>query len=115
VAPLTDPEMLGHYRMVLGLWRFTGYVNWTDTAAEWVQKNLGGVTPAELLRIMCEHVEGGGEIDRVAETRSEWSEHRWHYDIRLNVPGRPIYIETRLIVGPTPEDSTILVVNVNET
>jgi hypothetical protein len=65
---------------------------------------------------MYEYVEAGGKIDEVRETRPEWSDkHEFHFDLRLQIEGRRIYIETRLNcrIPPVPDDSTILVANIH--
>lgn len=116
MARLTDPVRLEHYCHVLELWGVTCYVHWTERAAQWVLENLPGMTLRGLAKLMHEHVKRGGEIDEVRETREEWRDiWDFHYDLRLRVPDGPlIYIETRLEMGRTPDDSTIWVVNVHE-
>ena len=59
----------------------------------------------------------GGEIDEVVETRPGWSEeYRFHYDLRIAIGGRSVYIETRLHyrLPIVVDESWILVVNVHE-
>lgn len=113
MASLTDPERLRHYRWVLAQWQCSEYVTWEPLAAEEVRKNLEGFTTKGVAKVMCEYVEGGGEIDEVRETRPEWSEHKFHHDLRLRIGDRLIYIETRLLMEQDIEDSTINVVNVH--
>ena len=114
MPPLTDPERLRHYREALSSWNFSGYVTWTQRAEEWVRENLPGVTPREVGRLMSEYVRTGGEIDEVPECRAEWSEHEFHHDLRLQIAGRAVYIETRLLMKRDIEDSTIHVVNIHD-
>jgi hypothetical protein len=62
---------------------------------------------------MWQHVAGGGEIDQVAETREDYrNRYPYHYDFRLPIAGRLIYIETccdDTMMGPT-----IYVVNIHD-
>jgi hypothetical protein len=65
---------------------------------------------------MLEHVAAGGEIDEVLETRPEWSDrYEFHYDLRLRIQGKNVYIETRLNyrLPLVADESWILVVNVH--
>jgi len=101
----------------LGNWSYTGFVEFelTETAHRWLRRELDGVTTKELSRLMHEYVEGGGEIDEVKETRPQWSQYEFHYDLRFSIQGKPTYVETRLIYEPPfePNNSIILVVNVH--
>jgi len=62
---------------------------------------------------MYRWVKSGGAIDRVEERRPEWT-HLWHFhfDLRLDLDGRRVYVETRLD-DEMPDDPTILMVNVH--
>ncbi len=118
MAPLTDPNRLEAYKDALRNWSFTGYIQFelTQTAYEWVKRELTNISLKEVGRLMYEHVEAGGEIDEVRETRPEWSdEYEFHHDLRLTIQDRPVYIETRLNYRTpiVPDDSTILVVNIH--
>jgi hypothetical protein len=62
---------------------------------------------------MYKHVEGGGEIDQVKETRPEWNDFDFHYDLRVPIGGRLRYFETLLVDGD-PDDPIILVVNTHD-
>jgi hypothetical protein len=66
--------------------------------------------------LMYEHVRAGGEISEVKETRPEWADHEYHYDLRLPIQNRMVYIETRLFFREplVPDESWILVVNIHE-
>ncbi len=118
MAPLTDPNRLEAYKDALSNWNFGGYIQFelTQTAYEWVRRELDNVSLKEIGRLMYEHVEAGGEIDEVRETRPGWSdEYEFHYDLRFTIQNRPVYIETRLNykLPVVPDDSTILVVNIH--
>ena len=87
----------------------------TETAYKWVRRELRDMTSREIGRLMYEYVEAGGEIDEVPETRPEWSEHDYHYDLRFTIQDTPVYIETRLNyeLPFKPDQSTIVVVNIH--
>jgi len=116
MARLTDPEKLRCYKNALSNYKFSGYVNFTQVAWEWLRRNLDGYTQKRFAELLLEYVEEGGEIDEVVETRPEWSRHRYHYDLRPVVEGRRLYVETRLFCqDPSdPDDPTIYVVNIHE-
>jgi hypothetical protein len=73
------------------------------------------MTLLALCEVLNDYVEAGGEIDEVKETRSEWSMHAYHYDMRPRVIERLLYMETRLLYkNPDhPDDPQIHVVNVH--
>jgi hypothetical protein len=80
----------------------TGYVEWDADAAAVARGKLAeldGLTP-EAVRIMAiDFVNCGGVVNQNRETRLEWSEFPFKYDVKLNVPGFPsgVYVELRLI------------------
>ena len=118
MAPLTDPNRFEAYKDALGNWNFKGYIQFelTQTAYEWIKRELNNISLKEIGLLMYEHVQAGGEIDEVPETRSEWSdEYEFHHDLRFTIQDRLVYIETRLDyrIPIVPDDSTILVVNVH--
>ncbi len=118
MAPLTDPARLEAYRDALGNWGFEGYIRFelTETTYRWLKRELNNIALKEIGRLMHEHVEAGGEIDEVRETRPEWSgEFEFHYDLRFTIQGQPVYIESRLNcqLPVVRDDSSILVVNVH--
>jgi hypothetical protein len=57
--------------------------------------------------------QAGGEIDQVPETRPEWNEQRYHYDFRIQIGDRLIYIET-ILVEDDPNDPTVHVVSIHD-
>ena len=113
MAPITDPEILAKFRRALQQWRFTGYITRKASAREWVERNLEGWTTRAIAEEMFCHFDAGGEIDRVRETRPEWNEQRYHYDFRIQIGGRLIYIET-LLVEDDPNDPTAHVVSIHD-
>ena len=118
MAPLTDPTRLEAYKDALGNWYFDGYIRFelTETAYEWIKRELDNISLKEIGRLMHEHVAAGGRIDEVRETRPEWSgAYEFDYDLRFTIQDRRVYIETRLDyqIPIVRDDSTILVVNVH--
>jgi hypothetical protein len=65
---------------------------------------------------MHDFVAAGGIIDQQAETRPEWTTHDYHFDLRIPLSGRVLYIETRLIYRKPddPDDPRIHVVNIHD-
>ena len=119
MAPLTDPARLEAYKDALGNWSFDEYIQFelTETAYEWIKRELSNISLKEIGRLMYDYVEAGGKIDEVPETRPGWSdEFEFHYDLRFTIRDKPVYIETRLKyqLPVVPDDSVILVVNVHE-
>ena len=86
--------LLTRYQSALANRRVTGYVVWKETALEWLRDHLEGIEPREVARLMHQHVAGGGPIDQVPERRPEWSDYDYHYDLRLPIAGRLIYLTT---------------------
>jgi len=106
------------YKDALGNWRYHGYVQFelTETAYEWVKRELNNISLQEIGRLMYEHVVAGGEIDEVRETRPEWSdEYEFHYDLRFMIQDKHVYVETCLNckLPFKPDQSTIIVVNIH--
>jgi hypothetical protein len=117
VAPLSEPERLAAYKDALANWRFEGYVRFelTETAYAWIKRELSNLSLKEIARLMHEHVEAGGEIDEVPETRPQWADYEFHHDLRFTIQDTPIYVETRLHYSRPfiADGSTIIVVNIH--
>jgi hypothetical protein len=112
MARLTDASVVARLVEALHEWNCEGFIQWKRLPAEWMRKNLEGFTQKDVGRMMHEHVAVGGEIDQVKETREEYRHlHQYHYDFRIPIAGRLIYIETRL--DDTKMGPTILVVNMH--
>lgn len=118
MVPLTDPDRLFAYMDAIQNWQFEGYIQFdlTESGLEYIHNELG-LTQDELRSLMNQHVIGGGEVDEVVETRDEWSsKFEFHHDLRIQIGGNIVYIETRLFhkLPVKPDDSWILVVNVHD-
>ena len=113
MAPLTNPEILAKFRHALSEWNCTGYITWKSVARQWVEENLEGLTTRAIGEEMFLHASAGGEIDQVKELRPEWSDCRHHYDFRISIEGRLLYIET-ILVEDDPDDPTIHVVSIHD-
>lgn len=119
MATLTDPERLAAYRDALKNWSYSGYVTFqlNETAYKWLKANIGDISLKELGKLMHQYVESGGEIDEVRETREPWvDDYEFHHDLRFEIDGTRIYIETRLVFRPPfqPDDAVVTVVNIHE-
>lgn len=100
MAPLTDSERLLAYKDALSNWAFRGYVEFdlSEQSHAWIRHELRDIPLRDLARLMHQHVETGGVIHEVRETRPEWSgNYEYHNDLRLSVHGTGVYIETHSI------------------
>jgi hypothetical protein len=118
VGRLIDPDRLAAYLDALSNWNLNGYVEFrlTEQAYNWLRRELDGVTLKEFARLMYEYLQGGGEIDEVRETREQWSsEYEFHHDLRFEIQGKRVYVETRLKYRPpfVKDDPAILVVSIH--
>jgi hypothetical protein len=98
---------------VLGNWNFTGYVTAKDVVLDWLASELGGLGLKDVARAMHDHVQNGGAIDQVVERRQEWSAWPFHYDFRLLLAGRLVYIET-ILQDDDPKDPTLHIVSMHD-
>ena len=113
MAPLKDPELRKKFLGALGDWNCGGVIQWKPLPSEWLRKNLSNLSQKAVGLLMFEHVAGGGEIDQVVETREGYRDHhQYHYDLRIPIAGRLIYIETRF--AETKMGPTIFVVNMHD-
>jgi hypothetical protein len=113
MAPLKDLDVLAKFRHALREWNCTGYITWKSVAREWVEENLDGVTTRAIGEEMFRHFSVGGDIDKIEESRAEWSDCRYHYDFRVAIEGRLLYIET-LLIDDERDDPTIHVVSIHD-
>jgi hypothetical protein len=112
MPPLIDPDIRRRYEQALEHWQFAGDVRFGGVAQDWLRRH--GYTQREIAEAMHLHVHSGATIDQVEETREEWRDSwDYHYDLRLEVRNRRLYIETR-VVDERPDDPRIFVVNVHD-
>lgn len=112
MPPLTDPVLLAQFQKVLAEWNCTGYVTAKEFARHWIATNLG-LNLKAVAKAMQDHVAAGGIIDQVKETRPEWDLWPYHYDFRLTLGGRSIYIET-VLQDDDPKDPTVQIVSIHD-
>src|SRR5687768_657393 len=115
MAQLNDPERLQSYLNALKDWRISGSVVVEALAWTWLRTHLPTVrSQREICRLLCEHVERGGEIDEQVEKREHWKDYYpYHYDLRVSIGGRQIYFET-VLEYPKHQDPYVRVVNAHE-
>lgn len=113
MPPISD--RLAAYRLALANWNYTGYIRLTLNvqAHNFLRRVLGLRPPKELGHLMFRHVEAGGEIDEVSETRPEWTDWEFHWDLRFAIGEEQVYVETRLHLLDK-HDPYIEVVNIHE-
>lgn len=116
MARLTDPERLQCYLNALANWRFEGYIRLTPFAEEAFKRLKLGMPERQFRQLLYEYVQRGGEIDEVKETRPEWSDWTYHYDLRPIINGRTLYVESRLDYKDPhdPDDPLIVIVNIHD-
>ena len=113
MAALRDPFILAMYLSVVRQCRYDGYVEWNDRSLAWIKRELPGLRYREINQLIRQYVEAGGEIDQVREHRPDYNDRDYHYDLRLQVTGRLVYIET-ILVDDNPRDPTVRVVNIHD-
>jgi len=118
MAPLSDPDRLLADRDALSNWAFSGYVSFdlTEQSHAWIRSELRNIPLRDVAELMHRYAESGGVIDEVRETRPEWSgEHEYHYDLRLSIQGKLVYVETRLEFNRpfVPDEPSNLVVSIH--
>ena len=110
---LTDPSVVAQFRAVLANWKYTGYVTAKDLALDWIANNLVGLTLKDIAHALFAHLVGSGTIDCVPESRPEWKMFPFHYDFRLPLGSRFVYIET-VLIDDDPTDPTIHIVSIHD-
>lgn len=113
MGSIVDPAAFALYKLTLSHWRFRGYIVWKQVAREWLDRELADYTAEMVHELMYNHVAAGGDVDQVVERRPEYVAYRFHYDFRLPISGRRIYIETVLVEDDEP-DPTIRVVSIHD-
>src|SRR5437899_1289082 len=110
MPPLTDVALLKCFRNALANWRYEGFLVLTDVAQHWLKFELPGITVRDLGRHLYQFIAAGGIIDQQKETRPEWSTYDFHFDFRIPLKSRLLYIETRLACDH-PDDPDDPVIN----
>ena len=112
MPPLREASIIAKFRLAFEE-RTSGGVLWLPLPGWWIRKNLDGYTAKEIDGLIQDHIAAGGEIDQVVETREEYRlRHEYHYDFRISIGGKLIYIETvldEIRMGPR-----VTVVNVHD-
>jgi hypothetical protein len=62
---------------------------------------------------MYDFMQGGGIIDQIPERRPEWNTWPFHYDFRLPIGARNVYIEV-ILQDDDPRDPTIHIVSIHD-
>ena len=113
MARLTDLELWTLFHEALKEWRADGYIVWKRLPAEWLRIELEGHTQKSISKLMHEHIEAGGEIDQVKERRERYRDrYEFHFDFRLTIDERRVYIETTL--DKTSTGPTITIVSLHD-
>ncbi len=114
MAPLTDPHLLAAIRQAfVENRRFVGYVTWKPRAQEWVRREFANHTARAIADIINDYITSGGTIDQIRETREEWLEYSYHYDVRLEIMERRIYVEM-LLLREEPADPHVEIVSIHD-
>ena len=113
MARLEDERILELFKTALAEWNCEGFVVWKRRPSEWLDGNMEGHTTRSVSRLIWDHVRSGREIDQVRERRLECANFReFHYDFRLAIDGRKIYIET--VLDETRTGPTITIVSMHD-
>jgi hypothetical protein len=111
MPPLRDADTVAKFRISFEE-RTSGAVSWKRVPAEWVRKNLDGLTQEAINCLILQHIQDGQEIDQVIETREGYRErYQYHYDFRIIVSGKLVYIET--VLDETKMGPIVTVVNIH--
>src|SRR5438876_10396263 len=109
---LTDPSILAQFHAVLANWKYTDYVTAKPLALDWITNNLGGLGLKDVAKVMNDFCRTGGVIDQVPERRAEYSNWPFHYDFRLLLAGKAIYVES-ILQDDYPRDPTVQIVSIH--
>ena len=106
MARLTDPTILAKFRRAFSQWRFTGYVTWKPIARQWVEQNLEAGRRGRSPRSCAASLIVAVKLTE-RPTRSEWRQWQFHYDFRIEIGGRLLYMKALLIKGAVPKRSQL--------
>jgi hypothetical protein len=93
--------------------RFRGYVGFDRQRAEKPIAEHLGMDKDGFIYLMIDHLESGGRLDRVDETRPEWNCHKFHFDLWPEVAAGELYVESRFFDDPDLDKREIIVVSVH--
>lgn len=113
MPPLTDAIILAKFHAILANWSYTDYVTAKPLALDWIANNLAGLSLKDVAKAMNDYCRTGGVVDQVRERRPEYSAWPYHYDFRLQLAGKEIYIET-ILQDDDPKDPTIRIVSIHD-
>ena len=113
MPPLRDEDVRGKFLEVLKEWNCDGYIQWKRRPADWLRGNLQSCSQKTIGQALYHHVVSGGEIDQVKENYEGYRDtHPYHYDFRIPIEARLIYVET--VLDETKMGPTITVVNIKD-
>ncbi len=108
---LVDEEIISKLRLAFEESN-SGGVQWKKLAAEWIRRNLESLTQQAVNELILKHIASNGAIDQVEETREEYVHYGFHYNFRIAILDRNVYIETVLSdhsMGPV-----VTIVNIHD-
>jgi hypothetical protein len=75
-----------------------GFVTWKPSAVERLARDFPGYLPQLVNSLVLAHLRNGGEIKFAVETRDEYLQCGFHYDVLLpGHKGKEIYVETVIL------------------
>jgi hypothetical protein len=111
MPPLRDAEIIDKFRLALEE-RNSGGARWKPLPTGWVRKNLEGYTARLVNGLLFGHIAGGGTIDQVEETREDYRHlHKYHYDFRILVLDKLVYVET--VLDESKMGPVVTIVNIH--
>jgi len=108
-----DEERVRYLETLKNGSRFRGYVGFDRQRAEKPIAEHLGMDKDGFIYLMIDHLESGGRLDRVDETRPEWNGHKFHFDLWPEVAAGELYVESRFFDDPDLDKREIIVVSVH--
>jgi hypothetical protein len=113
MPPLRGDALIAKFLEALREWKHDGYVDFNPRSVAWLRKNLPNCNQKTIARAMYLYVAKGGEINAAKENYEGYrDDHPHHYDYRVSIAGRPVYIET--VFDDKRMGPTITVVNIKD-
>lgn len=111
MPPLRDANTIDKFRAAFQDHN-SGGVSWNPVPAlEWLRRNFSGITQQAVNCLILDHINSGGEIDQVVETREDYLHCGYHYDFLLRIRNRCVYVET--ILQESRMGPVVTVVNIH--